>query len=146
MTISPEAMEWLRGHSGGYASEILTGIEQIADVAYRSSVFDDSNEIADSMMSLASNCERDEQYYLREGAQQIYGLYELIKAIVIVTPGSGANFELPPSILEIACDHLLEHGSVSHLDVGCNPTDLECMMYAIQNGYAPSGSQKLINH
>ena len=88
MTISPEAMEWLRGHSGGYASEILTGIEQIADVAYRSSVFDDSDEIADSMMSMARNYEGDAQYYLREGAQQIYGLSELIKAISSNTSGT----------------------------------------------------------
>lgn len=81
MTISPDAMEWLRAHSGAYAREILARIEQVADVAYRSSVFDDSDEIADSMMSIARNCEGDAQYYLREGAQQIYGLSELIKAI-----------------------------------------------------------------
>ena len=91
MTISPEAMEWLRAHSGAYAREILACIEQIADVAYRSSVFDDSNEIADSMMSLASNCEGDEQYYLREGAQQIYGLSELIKAISSNNSGTAAH-------------------------------------------------------
>ena len=47
MTISPEAMEWLRAHSGAYAREILARIEQVADVAYRSSVFDDSDEIAE---------------------------------------------------------------------------------------------------
>lgn len=146
MTISQEALEWLRANSDDYASEILSGIEEIADVAYRSSVFDDSHEIADAMMSLASNCEGDEQYYLREGAQQIYGLSELAKAIAIFPPGSGANFDLLPSILEIACAYLLEHGHVTHLDVGCNPIDLECMMYAMQNGYAPPGSKNLSHH